>query len=102
MPVISGALLRKFSRNALAVCQHTSGLKHWPHWRTNSFSSGDHSELAHVRLDLHDVGVRLDLGDALELTAARQPWVLVQEISSVLSLMFIFFSAELDVSLGLA
>ena len=101
MLVVARARLVQLAGNMGAVCEEARRLEHRPKFRTLSFGKRRHPELSHVGEHIIDVIVALQLRDAVDLPARREPRVLLDEAPSLGPPVLTDAGAELQVPPGL-
>ena len=101
MLVIARTQPGQFSSDIGAVGHEACGLEHRAELAPNASDPAGHSKLAHVRLDPQHIIMFQQIGNLVEGPAGREPWVLVQEEATLLTLVFIDLSTEPYISLRL-
>ena len=98
MFVVTWAKSGKLLRDARAIRKETGRLQNGTEFTADATDSARHAKLAHVRLHTLYILVCKEILNLGHMPTCGEPWMLMEEESSVLSLMFIDLSAEPDIS----
>ena len=98
----TSALLAQFLQDALAAAHEPCGLLDDSHFAIPTVDMRHHAKIAHMPLDTAHSWIFKKFFNKRESPRHRSPWMSVQKVPSLLSLVLVQGAAELDVLDGLA